>query len=103
MKTNFGTRLKMVMMIAGTLAFCAPGWSDAHILGGSSGAERMCYCDCDAQPGSKMCMHMCELAKYENRSWATSCHRPAESEPAEPSNTPGAHSTKDNGVQQARR
>jgi hypothetical protein len=103
MKTNLGTRLRMVTLIAAALAFCAPVWSDVRILGGSSSAERMCYCDCDATPGSKMCMHMCELAKYENRSWATSCHKAAESEPEQPSSTPGAHSTKDNSEQQARR
>jgi hypothetical protein len=93
----------MVMMIAGALAFCAPVWSDVRIFSGGSNAERMCYCDCDAKPGSKMCAHMCELPKYESRAWATSCHRPAESESAEPSSAPGARSSKDNSVQQAHR
>jgi hypothetical protein len=93
----------MVLMVAGALAFCGPAWSDARISGGTSKSERMCYCDCDAKAGSPMCTHMCELAKYENRSWATSCHKKAESEPAQPSSAPGAHSTKDNGEQQARR
>jgi hypothetical protein len=93
----------MVIAIAGALAFCAPVWSDARIGGSTSGPEKMCYCDCDAKAGSPMCTHMCELAKYENRSWANSCHRKEQSEPAQPSSQPGAHSTKDNGVQQARR
>jgi hypothetical protein len=92
----------MAMLIGAALAFCAPVWSDAHISGNSS-EERMCYCDCDAAPGSKMCMHMCELAKYENRDWATSCHRPEQAKPAQRSSQPGPHSSKDNGVQQARR
>lgn len=46
---------------------------------------------------------MCELAKYENRSWATSCHKKADDEPEQPSLKPGARSTKDNGIQEARR
>jgi len=103
MHTNFGTRLRMVLMVAGALAFCAPVWSDVRILGTASNAERMCYCDCDSKAGAPMCERMCDLAKYENRSWATSCHKASEAEPARPSTTPGAHSTKENGVQQARR
>ena len=103
MQTNLGTRLRMAVAVAAALAFCAPVWSDVRIGGGASSTERMCYCDCDAKAGSTMCTHMCDLAKYENRSWATSCHKKAESEPAQPSSAPGAHSTKDNGVQQARR
>ena len=91
------------MLTVGVFAFCVPIWSDAHIAGSSSSAERMCYCDCDAEPGSKMCMHMCELAKYEKRDWATSCHRPEQPEPTEPSGTPGANSNKHNDVQQAHR
>ena len=90
-------------MVAAALAFCAPAWSDAGTRAGAKGTERMCYCDCDAKPGSLMCAHMCELAKYENRSWATSCHKKTVSEPAQPSSAPGAHSTKDNGMQEARR
>ncbi len=103
MRTTHGTRLKLVVMIAGALAFCAPAWSDVRILTGASGTERMCYCDCDAKDGAPMCAQMCELPKYENRAWATSCHKASEAEPVEPSTTPGARSTKDNGVHQARR
>jgi hypothetical protein len=88
-------------MVAGALAFCAPVWSDVHVS--ATGGERICYCDCDAKPGSPLCLQMCELAKYENRSWATSCHKKEQPEPVEPASQPGAHSTKDNGVQQARR
>ena len=103
MHRKLGTRLRMVAMVAGALTFCAPVWSDAGTRAGAKGTGRMCYCDCDAKAGSPMCAHMCELAKYENRSWATSCHKKIESEPAQPSSAPGAHSNKDNGVQEARR
>src|SRR3981081_1341531 len=33
----------------------------------------MCYCHCDH--GAKQCTKMCELPQYENRWWATSCHK----------------------------
>lgn len=103
MQTKLGTPLRLVLLIAGALVVCAPGWSDAGIHSGSSNAARMCYCDCDATAGSPMCTHMCDLAKYEDRAWATSCHKKAESEPVQPSSAPGIHSAKNNKVQQARR
>ena len=94
----------MVLLVAGALAFCAPVWSDVHVLGGASKPSRVCYCDCEAKAGSSVCAHMCELPKYENRSWAASCHKKAESsEPEQPSSAPGAHSAKENRAQQARR
>jgi hypothetical protein len=96
-------RLRMLAMLAGALAFCAPLWSDVRVSSGVSTPQRICYCDCDAMAGAALCMHMCELPKYENRSWANSCHKKPDSEPAGPPNTPGAHSTKDNSLQQARR
>ncbi|MGB6199576.1 MAG: hypothetical protein WBF35_08520 [Candidatus Acidiferrales bacterium] len=33
---------------------------------------------------------MCELPKYENRSWATSCHKPAMRSESTPATTPQA-------------
>ena len=33
------------------------------------------YCDCDQDRDASMCTHMCELPKYQNRWWATSCHK----------------------------
>src|SRR6267154_1983216 len=101
MRAKLGIRLRLVLLIAGALAVCASGWSDAGIHSGSSNAERICYCDCDAAFGSPRCTHMCDLAKYENRSWAASCHKRTEIEPAQPSTKPGVHSAKDNRVQQA--
>jgi hypothetical protein len=42
----------------------------------SAEAKKLCYCGCDSEMGAPMCAHMCELPKYEGRSWATSCHKP---------------------------
>ena len=39
------------------------------------GPHGFCYCGCDKMIGQKRCLKMCELPKYENRSWATSCHK----------------------------
>src|ERR1700682_6781570 len=35
----------------------------------------MCYCRCEHGAGARLCTKMCDLAKYEKRWWATSCHR----------------------------
>jgi hypothetical protein len=38
-----------------------------------------CYCQCEANDGMAMCpKKMCDLPKYENRWWATSCHKRTE-------------------------
>jgi hypothetical protein len=39
------------------------------------GPHGFCWCGCDKMMGQKRCLKMCELPKYENRSWATSCHK----------------------------
>jgi hypothetical protein len=36
----------------------------------------VCWCGCDKMMGHARCLKMCELPKYENRSWATTCHKP---------------------------
>ena len=35
----------------------------------------LCYCHCEHETGEKQCTKMCELPQYENRWWATSCHK----------------------------
>jgi hypothetical protein len=54
--------------------------------------------------GTPMCMHVCELPKYANRSWAVSCDKikPALS-PAPAPQSGSQHSKKTNRVQNARR
>jgi hypothetical protein len=100
---KFATRLKLILLIGGALLVCKPGWSDAGIPGPTPTAAKMCYCECDAAAGSAACTHMCDLAKYENREWATSCHKKSKEEAEPDSTTPASHSSRDNGVQQVRR
>lgn len=38
-------------------------------------ARVRCYCNCEPQDGSKPCDMMCDLPKYQERSWATSCRK----------------------------
>ena len=103
MRKGLQSRLKTLALMIGALALCAPLWSDVPASSSGANSKKMCYCDCDAKSGAAMCMHMCELPKYENRSWATSCHKKQDNDSTAPSAAPGARSTKDNGVQQARR
>ena len=52
----------------------------------------LCYCKCEHETGKK-CTKMCELPQYENRWWATSCHKKSVNPMtpmAPPSNT-GSH------------
>jgi hypothetical protein len=90
--TRFATMLT-------ALALCVPLWSDVR---SPTKPQRTCYCDCDGKSGKATCTHMCELPKYENRSWANSCHKKNDFEMPEPQ-SPRSDSSKDNGVQQARR
>jgi hypothetical protein len=103
MRKSLPAPLRILAMATGALAFCSPLWSDVRIRGGLSGTQRICYCDCEEKSGAQACLHMCELPKYENRPWATSCHKKQDSERSEPSAPPGIRSTKDNHIQQARR
>lgn len=101
MRKRLHARLRILAMVTGALACCSPLWSDVRIRSGAAPAQKTCYCDCEHAGAA--CMHMCELPKYQNRSWATSCHKKPDSERSEPSADPGVRSTKDNHVQQARR
>jgi len=103
MRKCLPAQLRILALAGGALASCSPLWSDVHIRRGASETQRICYCQCEAQAGAALCMHMCELPKYENRPWATSCHKTQDSERSAPSGAPGVRSTKDNHVQQARR
>ena len=102
MRKSLRARLRILAMVSGALAFCSPLWSDVHIRSRASETQRICYCQCDAQARAPVCLHMCELPKYENRSWAASCHKKQDSERSAPSGAPGVRSTKDNHVQQVR-
>src|ERR1700730_13584120 len=62
----------------------------------------LCYCQCEHETG-KQCTKMCELPQYENRWWATSCHKKsaAKKDPNPPASNSGSH--KSNRTEEARR
>jgi hypothetical protein len=81
------------------LVVIVPAWSDVRTATGNA-TKKTCYCNCDTKPGAPMCTMMCELPKYQNRSWAKSCekkHSPSRS--AAPDER--SHSKKTNKVQDA--
>jgi len=39
------------------------------------GPHGFCYCGCDKMMGQTRCLKLCELPKYEDRWWATSCQK----------------------------
>jgi len=103
MRNRRRTPNKLLATVVAAAAFCSPVGSDSRIAKGSSADKKICYCECEAQAGARLCTHMCELPKYENRPWATSCHKGQDSGPPEGSGAPGARSTKNNHIQQTRR
>jgi hypothetical protein len=40
-----------------------------------------CYCGCEPRDARQQCAKMCDLPKYQNRDWATSCRKPAPAAP----------------------
>jgi hypothetical protein len=86
-----------------TVLFLPPvlGWSDGAFPT-SSDSKKTCYCGCDMKAGSPMCMHMCELTRYANRSWASSCQKKKPALGPTPPHQSGSHSSrKSNRVQDA--
>jgi hypothetical protein len=89
--------LLAILMIPTALA-----WSDAGFPTQSTEKNKTCYCGCDMKAGAPMCTHMCELPKYQNRSWATSCNRKKSTSVPDAPAQSGTHSRKSNRVQDAR-
>jgi hypothetical protein len=84
------------------LVVISPAWSDIRSAAGNFKTKKTCYCNCDMKPGAKMCTQMCELPKYQNRSWAVSCQKKQESAPSSVSPAQRSHSKKRNSVEDAR-
>jgi hypothetical protein len=63
----------------------------------------MCYCHCDHGAGAKQCTKMCELPQYENRWWATSCHKKSTVAKQAAAPDTNSHSRKTNETEEARR
>jgi hypothetical protein len=80
-----------------------PLWSDTQILGPSSKSSKLCYCDCDNMHGVRTCTHMCELQKYQDRSWARSCRHSDQQTHSDTTPAPGLHSKQTNRTEEARR
>src|SRR5580698_10346544 len=60
----------------------------------------LCYCKCEHETG-KQCTKMCELPQYENRWWATSCHKKSVKPDAPAAPAPNSGSHKSNRAQDA--
>jgi hypothetical protein len=96
------SRTTRLLAIAGALlALTLPGL--ANTTAEPAETKKMCYCGCDNGHGAPMCLTMCELPKYQHRSWAASCRKPAKraSMPAQPQSQ--SHSAKSNRSQSAQR
>jgi hypothetical protein len=93
--------MRRVALLAILLCPAALAWSDGAFPTHDSEAKKTCYCGCDMKAGSPMCMHMCELPKYANRSWAVACEKKiAAASPAATSQSK-THSKKTNKIQKA--
>jgi len=79
----------------------ALAWSDVGFTSHSEN-KKTCYCGCDMKAGTPMCTQMCELPKYQNRSWATSCNRKKSAQVPDAPSPSGRQSRKNNRVQDAR-
>ncbi len=93
---------RRLALLAILLVPAALAWSDAGFPSRVAENKKTCYCNCDMKAGTPMCMHMCELPKYENKPWANNCQakKPAVTAPG-PAQS-GSHSRKTNRVQDAR-
>jgi hypothetical protein len=60
----------IITLMSAIAAF--PMFADTHA---SSSPAFHCYCMCEKSGGQACHMKMCDLPKYENRSWAMSCHK----------------------------
>src|ERR1700674_3571570 len=77
----------MAISLALLTLLASPASADRGAAGHSVEAKKLCYCGCDHEMGAPMCAHLCELPKYQDRWWATSCRKqqPDSSKAASPS------------------
>src|ERR1700722_13707565 len=71
-------RLFRITSAVTLLAACASFtiFADGRVPQACGAREFKCYCQCEGQDGMASCpKKMCELPKYEDRWWATSCHK----------------------------
>ena len=94
--TRFGVLAVLLAVVI------VPAWSDIRPAGSGVQNKKTCYCNCDSKPNAQMCTQMCELPKYQNRSWASSCEKKPTGSPATSSPDQRSHSKKRNRVEDAR-
>ncbi len=93
-------RLPVILILAGLAATGA--FANTLSPYTAQRSKTLCYCRCDNKKQKPECIKMCELPKYENRWWATSCHK-ASPMPAHRGPESRPHSPKDSGIENARR
>jgi hypothetical protein len=72
-------RTRAIPVAVAIVMFCAlPLFANTTSMRTGGERGRRCYCECESADGAAECpMKFCELPKYENRWWATSCHKRA--------------------------
>src|SRR5258707_4910728 len=96
-RTRHGIRI--IILLATVSAAALANQSPTLI---SRAKTPMCYCHCDHLAGARQCTKMCELPQYENRWWATSCHKKSSSAEVAAPHDSNSHSKKTNRTEQAR-
>lgn len=94
--------IRAAVLAVSLLAIISPAWSDGSNPVNSADTKKLCYCGCDHMRGSAMCMHMCELAKYQSRWWAASCQKKQDKILPPASSGQRTNSKTNNHTQQAR-
>lgn len=69
----------------------------------SGSPSPFCYCHCEHGAAGKRCTRMCELPQYENRPWASSCHKRNPKAIGSGSDLPTSRSRRTNYTEEARR
>jgi hypothetical protein len=67
----------LVILIAVIAVATASIFADPLPSGTSALPKFHCYCECEKNGGPSCAMKICELQKYESRSWAASCRKQA--------------------------
>jgi|SRR5579864_2626553 len=101
---TFSRRIRHALRIALVLgtASCA-ALANQSPTAVSASKTPMCYCHCEHEAGARQCTKMCELPQYENRWWATSCHKKSSSLNESAPHDSNSHSRKTNRTEEARR
>src|ERR1700730_14543651 len=90
-----------IVILLGTASAAALANQSPTLVSGTQ--TPMCYCHCDHGAGAKQCTKMCELPQYENRWWATSCHKKNSTAKEAAPQDSNSNSLKTNRTEEARR